>query len=196
MLAVPEDPKKIRARILGYERTLRGEKRKFGVHTDGAGKRYLVGPLYMVMGDQDGARTSFAWYEREFPEDAGEPIHSICWALCLHGAGEAHAAAGKLHQAMPLNLYLIPRLLGEACRRLDMWHGSNVEEPPWAENTPPEFLGLWTDSEKERAASLYHGAAFTSARDRWIEIHQRLQHLRPGPERSRLCAEAARLRGW
>ena len=163
MLAVPEDPKKIRARILGYERTLRGEKRKFGVHTDGAGKRYLVGPLYMVMGDQDGARTSFA---------------------------------GKLHQAMPLNLYLIPRLLGEACRRLDMWHGSNVEEPPWAENTPPEFLGLWTDSEKERAASLYHGAAFTSARDRWIEIHQRLQHLRPGPERSRLCAEAARLRGW
>ena len=50
----PEDPKRIRARIRRYERSLRQEQKRFGHIGDGSGKRYLLGPLYLLMGDTKG----------------------------------------------------------------------------------------------------------------------------------------------
>ena len=193
MLDIPTDPKKIRVRIRSYERKLHDDKRLYGVCHDGAGKRFFLAPLYMVMGDQKGALGSFRWYESEFPDGSDEPIHCLCWALCLYRARETEAAAKKLHRTMLLNLYIIPFLLGEDYEWLDMWHGSNTEEPPWAEMTPPEFLALWTDAERKWAANHYHGEEFTSVRNRWIEIHRRLQHVPRGPERTQLCDEARAL---
>lgn len=51
MYQFPQEPKKIRAQITRYERELRKEKKKFGFISDGYGKRYLLGPLYMLSGD-------------------------------------------------------------------------------------------------------------------------------------------------
>ncbi len=55
MYTFPEDPKKLRTRIRSYERKLEKEKEEFNYCRDGSGKRYLLGPLYMLMGDIDGA---------------------------------------------------------------------------------------------------------------------------------------------
>jgi hypothetical protein len=60
----PQDPKQIRARIRRYERSLRQEQERFGHIGDGSGKRYLLGPLYLLMGDTDGAHQSSASDER------------------------------------------------------------------------------------------------------------------------------------
>jgi len=57
----PRDPKKIRTRIRRYERALRQEQERFGHIGDGYGKRYLLGPLYLLMGDTQGALQSYAW---------------------------------------------------------------------------------------------------------------------------------------
>ena len=62
MTDIPDDPKKIRARIRRYERKLQQEKTEFGCYSDGAGKRYLLGPLYLLMGDLQGAIESFWWF--------------------------------------------------------------------------------------------------------------------------------------
>jgi len=54
-----------------------------GYGGDGYGKRYLLGPLYMLMGDIDGALVSFDWYEAAYPDDGGEPYQYLTWALAL-----------------------------------------------------------------------------------------------------------------
>jgi hypothetical protein len=56
----PKDPTKIRARIRRYERALRKEHDETGYYSDGYGKRYWLGPLYLLMDDLEGALQSFA----------------------------------------------------------------------------------------------------------------------------------------
>ncbi len=48
-------PRKIRERIRRYERKLRAEKYRYGDYDDGAGKRHFIGPLYLLLGDNEGA---------------------------------------------------------------------------------------------------------------------------------------------
>ena len=90
------------------------------------------------------------------------------------------------------NLYIVPLMLGEDYEMIDMWHGSNTEEPEWAEMTPRAFLGLWTDGEKAWAREVYHGDEFASVRERWIDIHRKLEDAPLGAERTRLCEQARR----
>jgi hypothetical protein len=69
MYRFPKDKNKIRARIRRYERELRKEKELTGSIHDGGGKRYLLGSLYMLLGDNDGALKSFGWFEKTFPAE-------------------------------------------------------------------------------------------------------------------------------
>jgi hypothetical protein len=108
----PHDPRAIRARIRRYERDLREEQAAYGCIRDGMGKRYLLGPLYLLLGDTAGALWSFAWFAETFPDDSGDPVHLLCWTLALYRTGDLRRAAGKLRQTMLSNLYLLPRLLG------------------------------------------------------------------------------------
>jgi len=100
----PTDPKKIRSRIKSYERKLRKEKETFGCYDDGAGKRFLLGSLYMLMGDLDGALVHYDWYEQEFPDDGAEPYNHLTWALALYRGGRKEDAFHRLYQTMLENL--------------------------------------------------------------------------------------------
>jgi len=110
MYEFPKDPKKIKERIRRYERALKAEVQTFGMLDDGAGKRYLLGPLYMLMGDLRGALASFAWFEQACPDDTGEPFQYLCWSLALYRSGKLEAASKKLRRTMLMNLYLLPHL--------------------------------------------------------------------------------------
>lgn len=72
MSDIPDDPKRIRERIRRYERGLQKEKQTFGSYNDGAGKRYFIGPLYLLLGDLEGALKAFQWFDKTFPDDTGE----------------------------------------------------------------------------------------------------------------------------
>ena len=183
------EQQKIRSRLRSYERKLQQEKKKFGYYHDGAGKRYQIGPHYMLLGDNEGALKAFAWFEQEFDDDIGKPDHSLCWSLALYRAGNEIGAAKKLRQAMLSNLYLVPHLLGEPISEIDMWHGSSDAEPEHVDHIPDPYLQLWTDEEKQWADRLYNSPGFQSARQRFIEISKLLDSMRPGPERSRLVRE-------
>ena len=53
---VPQtEEQKIRSRLRSYERKLQKEKKEHGFYRDGAGRRYLIGPHYMLLGENDGA---------------------------------------------------------------------------------------------------------------------------------------------
>jgi hypothetical protein len=187
---VPQsEEQKIRSRLRSYERKLEKEKKEHGFYRDGAGKRYQIGPHYMLLGDDDGALDAFEWFEKEFSDDVGEPGHYLCWTLALHRAGNEVGAARKLRQTMLTNLYLVPHLLESPIAELDIWHGSNYAEPPYVEHIPGTYLQLWTEAEREWARGLYHSPGFQSVRARYIEISRALDTTPPGPERSRLVEE-------
>ena len=194
MYDIPKTPRGIRERIRRYERNLKKEKETFGAIHDGAGKRYLLGPLYLLAEDLDGALESFRWFEKEFPDDGGEPIHRLSWALALFRSGDHEGAKQKLREAMLTNLYLIPHLLGQTVQEIDMWHGSNLEEPSHLDEMPEEFFSIWDEGALRWAAQLYQGEEFQAVAARYIEIHRRLEDLRPGVERSRLVREASALK--
>jgi hypothetical protein len=194
MEQIPSDPKKLRARIRRYERALRKEFEQFGFYDDSYGKRYQLGPLYMLLGDLTGALNSFAWFEQAFPDDSGEPLHRLCWALALYRSGYFGAAAQRLRQTMLANLYLIPQLLGFELDRLDIWHGTNWAEADYVQSVPLEYLRLWDPPALQWARELYQSSPFARVRTRYMEILSQLKHEPAGPTRSQLVSEAFRLK--
>ena len=193
MYQYPQEPKKIRERINRYERKLRKEYEKFGSISDGYGKRYLLGPLYLILGDLTGAIRSFEWFEHMFPDDIGEPFHYLCWTLALYRSGDMAGASLKLRQTMLSNLYLIPHLLGLAQDRLNIWHGSNIVEKDYLEYAPPEIWELWDKPALQWAKETYDGLEFCRVRARYIEIYEQLGSEPPGPKRSQLVDEAYKI---
>ncbi len=193
-MPLPTDPKKIKARITRYERELRKEYQTHRFIDDGAGKRYLLGPLYLLIGDLAGAVKSFAWFDRMFPDDGGEPVHTLCWALALYRAGQLDQAAPKLLQAMLANLYVLPHLFGREQAHLPMWHASNWDTEDYLQYVEPEIWTLWDAEAIHWAETLYDSAEFVQVRTRYIEIYGQLQTEPVGARRSQLVAEASALR--
>ncbi len=190
----PKDPKKIRERIRRYERALRKEHEETGFYSDGYGKRYLLGPLYLLMDDTEGALKSFAWFGETFPDDSGDPMHLLCWTLALYRSGDLNGAAQKLRRAMFSNLYLIPRLLGLEQEGLDIWHGSNIAELIYAEDIPPEVFALWDETALEWVRRAYGAPDLREDTERYIVIHHELKTEPRGPRRMQLVDEAFELK--
>ncbi len=196
MSIFPDTPQKIRARIRRYERDLRAEQRAFGSINDSYGKRYVIGALYLLLGDTEGGLHWYAWYSTTFADDTGEPHDCLCWALTLYRAGDLEGAARKLQAAMLENLYLIPALIGIEQEPLDIWHGSSDEYKSYADEMPVELAALWDTAAREWAAQRYFEPAFQSLRERYIALQRQLKDEAVGPKRSMLVQEKSEMRGW
>ena len=190
---IADAQKKIKAKIRRYELSLRNEQAEHGFISDGYGKRYLLGPMYMQLGNIAGATESFEWFQQTFPDDAGEPFQYLCWALVLFRVGKLDAAKKKLVQTMLMNLYLVPHLLNIEISRLEIWHGSNMEEPEYIEYLPEEYLDLWDENALAWAESVYENPKVQQILEKCISIRSRLKHEPPGPIRSQLVAEERKL---
>jgi hypothetical protein len=193
MYEFPKDPRKIRQRLRRYERELRKEQAAHGFISDGYGKRYLLGPLYLMLGDVDGAVESFEWFERTFPDDIGEPFQYLCWTLALYRSGDLEKATHMLRQTMLSNLYLIPHLLGREQEPLDIQHLMNTERAEYIEYAPTEIWALWDEAALEWVRKTVESPEFVRVRARFIEIERELETERPGPRRSQLIKEMREL---
>ena len=189
----PADPRRIRDRIRRYERALQREL-DTGDGRDGYGKRYLLGPLHMLLGDVDGALASFAWYGDAYPDDGGEPYQYLMWALALFRGGRRAEAIHKLYQTMLQNVHLVPVVLGHHPRRLDIWHGSNWEWQEYAAEVPQELLSLWDDVALRWAREISEHPTVAAKVARYIEIHRELKAEPRGPRRTALVRESFALR--
>ena len=145
-MKLPKTETGISSMISRITSRLKYEKRTFGSIDDSAGARYLLGPLYLLRDDVDGSLKSFKWFEKNFPDDSGEPFHYLCWALAYYRSGQLKKAEDKLIQTMLLNLYLIPHILGDDQPVYDIWHGSNMDEKGYLDYLPGEYKGLWDDA--------------------------------------------------
>ena len=194
MYSFPSDSKKLSATIKRYEKSLQQEIKKYGFIDDGMGKRYLLGPMYLLKGDLEGALKSFNWFEKEFNDDIGEPGHLLCWTLALYKSGDIDRATRKLVHTMLMNLYVFPHLFGQECKPFDMWHSSTYSEQGYVQLIPSELFGLWDKEAKDWAKRLYESEGMKKIRNRYIEIFKQLKSEPVGPKRSQLVKEASTLK--
>ncbi len=175
MSIIPKTKDKIKLRIKHYEQVLKKEKREFGNIDDGSGKRYLLGILYLLSGDNDGALKHFEWFEKEFSDDIGEPGQYIAWTLTLLRTGKYKDAKNKLLQTILMNLYLVPRLIEFEQVELAIWYGSNIEEKSYIEYIPSEIFDIWNIEEKRWALEIYNSEPVQIIRNRYIVLSLELK---------------------
>ena len=123
--------RKFRDRATRLKRALANEQKKYRHIEDGAGKRYLIGPFYVLADELEKALAHYDWYEKHCSDDIGEPLHYLYWALALYRIGEIKKANVKLLETMLRNVYLLPILLGSRPDTYDIWHSSNMEQPDY-----------------------------------------------------------------
>ncbi len=128
------------------------EQNKYGHINDSAGKRYLIGPFYVLADELKKALAHYDWYEKHCSDDIGEPIHYLYWALALHRVGEIKKANVKLLETMLRNVYLLPILLGSRPDAYDIWHSSNWQQPDYITETPAEIVKYLRRSPSQEAA--------------------------------------------
>ncbi len=139
-----KEQKKIRTRINRYERNFKSRNPLFD---DGGGTRFLLGPLYLLIDDLEGALKHYKWFAKKFSDSSDEPLHTLCWALAMHRAGKQKEALHRLRRAYLANSYLIPSMLAlrhgqPNVRRSRGWDGED-----YISYVDPRFISMWTKEE-------------------------------------------------
>jgi len=189
----PNTKKKLSQGISSYMSSMKREKREHDFISDGAGKRYLLFVLYFLLEDLKKCQSYFDWYEKEFPDDAGEPVQILCWALLLKKMGMEEKAKHKLAELMLSNLYFIPKLMGKDIKKYSMWHSTNYEEPEYFGYTPPQIIEKVKNDEKIWMNNYYDSFEFKRIRKRYVEIYTKLPNEKDVEKRGTLINEASSL---
>jgi len=174
MFIFPETEKKLKSRIATYNRKMLNEKKTHGLIHDGYGKRFLLFSFYFVLGNLEKSMQYFEWYKSEFPEDEGEPVQNICWALSLFRMGSLSEAKHKLAELMVSNLYFIPHILNQPVVKHDIIHDSNFADLDYVRYIPEEVLEVITKSEINWIEELHDSNEFSTIRERFILIGHEL----------------------
>jgi tetratricopeptide (TPR) repeat protein len=185
MSSFPKTQAKLKGRIESYKKAFQKEKRTYGAIDDGSGRRFLMGPMYLLMGDHEGALKSYKWYQKEFPDDSDEPFNTLCWTLALFKNGDYEAAKKKLIRTMFSNLYLIPFILDTGEDDPGIRHFSSREEREYVQYLPPELKALWDADSIDWLKNLYCGEEMQIIKEQYISMKRKLNSLKAGEERSR-----------
>ena len=142
---------------------------------DNQGVRYLIGPIYHQMGNLDKA---INWYV----QNLDDPDNLYNYGLALIQQNELEAAAKTLISAIFENPYLAPMLLKDKLPESDWWHGSNLAEPPYAEDYVSKYGNWWEKEEfalRLLRAIWDHGEVQRTLRD-FIAIRRAIKTSRNG----------------
>jgi len=173
---VSDTRKKFSERAARLKRALANEQKKYRHIEDGAGKRYLIGPFYVLVGELEKALAHYDWYEKHCSDDVGEPIHYLYWALALYRTGKPKQASAKLLETMLQNVYLLPILLGSWPDTYDIWHSSNMEEPDYITQAPPDFLPQLLEQERSWIGEQFDSFRFRRVREEYIATYRALKY--------------------
>jgi len=133
----------------------------------------------------------YAWFEREFQDDIGEPVFDLYWALAMYRAGDLREARFRLQTAMLQNIYMLPLLYGEPINKLKIWHGSNQEHPEYLDEIE-EYLAAPTVEEREWMRAEFQGERFTQLREGYIDTFRQLLDERTIEKRSAILTKWTR----
>ncbi|MBB6481530.1 hypothetical protein [Spirochaeta isovalerica] len=193
-MTIPKTPKGISNRITKIRSQLSAFKREYGFIDDGGGARYYLFYLYFLLGDNRRSSEYIRWFQKDFPDDSGEPFALLCWALILHRMGKDGNYI--LARTMLSNIYLLPHLLGEEMPE-EIPHSSNWNGADFLEYTPERILEAITDDDLSWIRERFHSERFQKVLNRHIEIEKELEDTPRGDRRSALVHELySLLDGW
>jgi len=171
------------------KRALGHEQKKYGFIDDGAGKRYEIGPLFVLAGELQKAIDFFSWYEIFCAEDSGEPLHYLCWALALYRTGDLGQANTKLLETMVQNVYLLPTLLGTPPAPYDMWHSSSRENPGYFAEIPAEYIPELSEEEQSWIKTQLASFRFRRVLDEYVSTYHALKTEKIVEKRRKLLSQ-------
>jgi hypothetical protein len=186
-MTIPKTPKGLSNRISKIRSQFSAIKKEYGFINDGSGSRYYLFYLYFLLDDNRRSSEFLQWFEKEFPNDIGEPFQLLCWTLILHRQGKN--ANYQLARTMLFNIYIIPHILGEDLDRVDMWHSSNYSEPDYVEYLPVQVREAITEEDLEWIQDKYNSEPSQKVLKRHIAIKHELQTAPVGEKRSALVQE-------
>ena len=112
---------KIKIKIKQQRTALLAEKRLYGWFHDGSGRRYYISDLYLQIGDYKGAIIYKKWFDKNFPEDIGDAMVTMNWAIAYHELGKTkEAEAYTIHTSFQ-NIYLHGLLLDRLVEKIDIY---------------------------------------------------------------------------
>ncbi|MFQ5793575.1 MAG: tetratricopeptide repeat protein [Candidatus Bipolaricaulia bacterium] len=144
---------------------------------DNQGARYLIGPLHQLAGDLKAALRAYRRYEKDYPEDVGDPHYTFCWGLVLYEAGHRREAVIKWREALFQNIYIAPLLLGERLPEEEIWTFTDLQWPEYAEEYV-ELYGILWDRAPEALACLRRLWADPEVQadvEHWVTLGQELE---------------------
>ena len=157
------------------KRALVNEQQKYGFIDDGAGKRYQIGPLFVLAGELKKAVDFFEWYQNFFAEDSGEPLHYLFWSLALYRTENLEKANTKLLETMVQNIYLLPTLLVAPPASYDMWHSSNRQDLGYFAEIPAEYIPELSAEERSWIKSQLESFRFRRVLDENVSTYRALK---------------------
>lgn len=146
---------------------------------DNQGIRYLIGPLYQLAGDLEGALKAYDRFSKDYGEDDGDPHHSFCWGLAIYESGDREHAVTKWRRACFENIYIAPLLLREPLPPEDIRLFTNLMWPDHAQ----EYIGLYGDLWKRSPQGLaclrrlWNNPQMRTDVARWLRIGRDLKEL-------------------
>jgi hypothetical protein len=192
-MTIPTTKKGLATKITRFKTLFKKEYESYGFISDGKGKRYFLFILLFLLGNDLKSLDYFQWYEREFPDDIGEPFQKLCWALTLYRMGRIKDAEYRLADTILSNIYLIPALIDKPVKKVDMLHGSNYAEPDYIYYLPDEIIDAITESDLGWLAEFYSSKIIQKILKRHIEIFFQLQNVRKVELRKPLVRESRSL---
>ena len=152
---------------------------------DNQGVRYIIGPLYQLAGDLEGALKHYRMYEEEYPDDWGDPHHTFSWGLALQQADRVRAALKKWYGGFFQNIYLAPLLLDAPLPPENIRPFSNLEYPSYARSYLDRYQPLWAEATdaKQMLGHLWNDPDVEEARTQWVDLGQQMQVIAEGTDR-------------
>jgi tetratricopeptide (TPR) repeat protein len=143
---------------------------------DNQGVRYLIGPLYQLAGDLEGAQRAYERYAKGYPDDMGDPHHSFCWGLVLYESGQAARAVQRWRRALFENIYIAPLLVGKSVPEAKIWHWTNLSQPDYAEEYLPLYRALWDRAGNALAClgRLWEDREVQADVSEWLQLGERM----------------------
>lgn len=187
----PKELKKARTKISRYEKNF---KRAQPFFDDGGGTRFLLGPLYLLVDDIDGAVKHYRWFARKYSDSIDEPLHTLCRAVTFFRTGKTTEAERFFRRTHLANTYLIPSLISIPFYELKVSHSWSWDTKEYALGTDPQYLNIFSQSDLNWFKESWNQKEFQELVKLYITLVEKLDKEPVGPIRSALVNQISNLR--
>lgn len=187
----PKELKKAKTKISRYEKNF---KRAQPFFDDGGGTRFLLGPLYLLVDDIQGAVKHYKWFARKYSDSIDEPLHTLCRAVTFFRTGKTKEAEHFFRRAHLANTYLIVSLIGVPFYELQVRKSWMWDTKEYVLGLDPQFLNIFLESDLNWFRENWNQKEFQEFVKLHITLVEKLDKEPVGPVRSTLVSEISDMR--